>query len=220
MVRDRLAALARRPELIPGLLAFATFIVLAASQGGWEVVEWAPAGLFMLGLLAAAAFAYRARLRGSTGPNLIAIGLLAAFVAWSFASIAWAEVQGTALDGANRSLVYLLVYAVFSIVAWRADSAAIILGLYSVGLAVAGAFVLADAAGSQDAALSLVNGRMAEPTGYPNAVAALFIGGFWPAVHLASRREVPWFLRGLLLAAPAGSWSSSRCCRRAGHRCS
>ena len=137
----------------------------------------------------------------STGANLIAIGLLAAFVAWSFASIAWAEVQGTALDGANRSLVYLLVYAVFSIVAWRADSAAIILGLYSVGLAVAGAFVLADAAGSQDAALSLVNGRMAEPTGYPNAVAALFIGGFWPAVHLASRREVPWFLRGLLLAA-------------------
>ena len=63
MVRDRLAALARLPELIPGLLAIATFAILAASQGGWEVIEWAPAGLFMLGLLAAAAFAYRARLR-------------------------------------------------------------------------------------------------------------------------------------------------------------
>ncbi len=200
MVRDRLAALARRPELIPGLLGIATFIILAASQGGWEVIEWAPAGLFMLGLLAAAAFAYRARLRELDRANLIAIVLLAAFVAWSFASISWAEVQGTALDGANRSLVYLLVYAVFSVVAWRAGSAAVVLGLYSVGLAVAGVFVLADAAGSQDAALSLVNGRMAEPTGYPNAVAALFIGGFWPAVHLASRREVPWFLRGLLLA--------------------
>ena len=37
--------------------------------------------------------------------------LLAAFVLWSFASIAWAEVQGTALDGANLALVYLLVYA-------------------------------------------------------------------------------------------------------------
>ena len=201
MVRDRLAALARRPELIPGLLGIATFIILAASQGGWEVIEWAPAGLFMLGLLAAAAFAYRARLRELDRANLIAIVLLAAFVAWSFASISWAEVQGTALDGANRSLVYLLVYAVFSVVAWRAGSAAVVLGLYSVGLAVAGVFDHADAAGSQDAALSLVNGRMAEPTGYPNAVAALFIGGFWPAVHLASRREVPWFLRGLLLAA-------------------
>ena len=201
MVRDRVAALARRPELIPGLLAIATFVILAASQGGWEVIEWAPAGLVMLGLLAAAAFAYRARLRELDRANLIAIVLLAAFVAWSFVSIAWAEVQGTALDGANRSLVYLLVYAVFSVVAWRAGSAAIVLGLYSVALAVAGVFVLTDAAGSQDAALSLVNGRMAEPTGYPNAVAALFIGGFWPAVHLASRREVPWFLRGLLLAA-------------------
>jgi hypothetical protein len=201
MVRDRVAALARLPELIPGLLALATFIILASSQGGWDVTEWAPAGLFMLGLLAAAAFAYRARLRELDRANLIAVVLLAAFVAWSFASVAWAEVQGTALDGANRSLAYLLVYVIFSVVAWRADSAAIVLGLYSVGLAVAGAFVLADAAGSRDAALSLVNDRMAEPTGYPNAVAALFIGGFWPAAHLASRREVPWFLRGLLLAS-------------------
>ena len=29
MVRDRLAALARRPELIPGLLGIATFIILS-----------------------------------------------------------------------------------------------------------------------------------------------------------------------------------------------
>ena len=126
--------------------------------------------------------------------------LLAAFVLWSFASIAWAEVQSTAWNGANRALVYLLVYAVFSVVAWRADSAAIVLGLYAVGLAVAGAVILIDATGST-ATLSLLNGRLAEPTGYPNAVAALFIGGFWPAVHLASRREVPWYLRGFLLAA-------------------
>ena len=34
MVRDRLPALARRPELIPGLLGIAIFIILAASQGG------------------------------------------------------------------------------------------------------------------------------------------------------------------------------------------
>lgn len=200
MAGDRLAALARRPELIPGLLGLATFIVLAASEGGWEVTSWAPAGLFMLGLLIAAAFAYRSRLRKLDRANLIAIALLAGFVAWSFASIIWADVPGTAWDGANRALVYLIVYAVFSLVAWQADSAMIVLGLYALGLAVVGVVVVAEAAGSAEAALSLVNGRLAEPTGYPNAVAALFIGGFWPAVHLASRREVPWLARGLLLA--------------------
>jgi hypothetical protein len=201
MVEDRVAALARRPELIAGLLGVAAFIVLAVSEGGWEVTSWAPAGLFMLGLLAAAGFAYRRRL-GELDPwSRVAILLLAGFVLWSFASIAWAEVEGTAWDGANRALAYLLVYAAFSVVAWRADSAAIALGLYALGLTVVGVVVLADAAGSPEAALSLVNGRLAEPTGYANAAAALFIGGFWPAVHLASRREVPWYLRGLLLAA-------------------
>jgi hypothetical protein len=200
MVVDRLAALARRPELIAGLLGTAAFIILAASQGGWEVTSWAPAGLFMLGLLAASAFAYRRRLAELDVWSRIALLLLAAFVLWSFASIAWAEVQSTAWDGANRALVYLLVYAVFSVVVWRAGSAAIVLGIYAVGLAVAGAVVVIDAAGSSDAVLSLIKGRLAEPTGYPNAVSALFIGGFWPAVHLASRREVPWYLRGVLLA--------------------
>jgi hypothetical protein len=200
MVMDRLAALARRPELIAGLLGAATFIVLAASQGGWEVTSWAPAGVFMLGLLAVSAFAYRWRLAELDIWSRIAILLLASFVLWCFASIAWAEVQSTAWDGANRALVSLLVYAVFSVVAWRADSAAIVLGVYAVGLAVVGAVVVVDAAGSSDAALALIKGRLAEPTGYPNAVSALFIGGFWPAVHLASRRDVPWYLRGVLLA--------------------
>lgn len=196
----RFAALTGRPELIPGLLAVATFLILAASQGGSGVTSWAPAGLFMLALTALVAWVYRARLRALRPATRWAIGLLAAFVLWSYASIAWAEVDATAWDGANRALVYLLVFAAFSIVSWWAGSAALVLGLYSVGLAVIAAIVLIDAAGSTDAALFLVNGRLAEPTGYANAVSALFIGGFWPAAHLASRREVPWALRGILLA--------------------
>lgn len=201
MVKDHLAVPGRRPELIAGLLGAAAFIVLAASQGGWEITSWAPTGLFMLGLLVAAGFAFRRRLHELDAWSRAAMLLLAAFVLWSFASIGWAGVEGTAWDGANRALAYLFVYAGFTVVAWRADSAAIVLGLYVLGLVAVGAIIMIDAAGSAEAALSLVNGRLAEPTGYPNAVAALFIGGFWPAVHLASRREVPWYLRGLLLAA-------------------
>ena len=49
----------------------------------------------------------------------------------------------------------------------------------------------------REAVLSLISGRLAEPTGYPNAVAALFVGGFWPAIYLASRRETPWPAAGV-----------------------
>ena len=72
-------------------------------------------------------------------------------MAWNFASIAWADVQGTAWDGSNRALVYLIVYALFSVVAWRADTAGLVLGLYSFGLAVVGAVVVLDASGSSQA---------------------------------------------------------------------
>ena len=200
MIGERLSVLARRPELIAGVLAVAAFLVLAISQGGSQITGWAPVGLFLLGLGVAVAFVFGSRFRELEAPSRWAIGLLAAFVAWNFASIAWAGVASTAWDGANRALVYLIVYSTFSIVAWRAQSAAFVLGLYSAGLAVVGAVVLLDAAGSSEAALFLVNGRLAEPAGYANAVAALFIGGAWPALHLASRREVPWAVRGPLLA--------------------
>ena len=78
---------------------------------------------------------------------------------------------------------------------------AIVLGLYAVGLAIAGGRDLDRCHRFDGDTLACGSSGLAEPTGYPNAVAALFIGGFWPAVHLASRREVPWYLRGFLLAA-------------------
>ena len=192
--------LTRRPELIPGLLGIGIFIALAFSEGGFDVTSWAPAGLFLLILLAIAAYVYRNRLGEIAPANRIALLFLAGFVAWNFASIAWADVQGTAWDGSNRALVYLIVYALFSVVAWRAETAGLVLGLYSFGLAVVGAVVVLDASGSSQAMLSLISGRLADPTGYPNAVAALFVGGFWPAIYLASRRETPWPARGLMLA--------------------
>ena len=43
--------------------------------------------------------------------------------------------------------------------------------------------------------------RLAAPTGYENASAALFLMAFWPAVALAARPEVHWAARSLLLAA-------------------
>ena len=74
------------------------------------------------------------------------------------------------------------------------------LGLYAVGIGVIGGAVLFKAADSVNPAEYLIAGRFAEPTGYHNANAALFTSASLMAIFLASRRETPWPLRGLMLA--------------------
>jgi len=46
--------------------------------------------------------------------------------------------------------------------------------------------------------------RLDFPISYPNAQAAMFLVGFWPALALAARRELPVLGRGLALGAAAG----------------
>ncbi len=192
-----------RPELIPGLLAVAVFVAWAAAGGGFAPTSWYPGTLFLLGLLVVVAIAYRRRLPQLSTPHRLALVALALYCAWTFVSIAWADVQGIAWDGANRTLLYLVVFALFSATTWRPATAAIVLGAYAIGIAGVALATMVDVTGSADSALAFIDGRLAEPTGYPNAVAALFVGGFWPAAFLAARREVPWQLRGILLAAAA-----------------
>ena len=197
---SRLRLPSTRAELIPGLLCVGLFTLWAIADGGYAQTTWYPGGIFLLGLTAIALFVYNGRLRRLGFAHRAAILLLAAFVLWSYLSVSWAGVPGVSLDGANRTLIYLIVFALFSLISWRPESAAVVLGVFSVGIA---AVVFADvwtAAESDKASLSLINGRFAEPMGYSNAVAALCIGGVWPAAFLASCREVHWASRGLMLA--------------------
>jgi O-Antigen ligase len=200
-LRRPAGALTRSPELIPGALAVAVFVLWAIFDGGTSATKSYPGALFVLGLLVATAFGLRSRLANLSGPTLWAIGLLAAFSAWSFLSIAWAGDQGAAWDGANRCLLYLTVFALFAITPWRARTGALILGGYAVVMAAIAAITVLSAAGSAEPHSYLIASRFATPAGYYNANAALFTAAFFPAVLFASRREVPWPLRGLLLAS-------------------
>jgi hypothetical protein len=200
-LRGLAGALTRSPEVIPGALAVAVFVLWAIFDGGTSATKSYPGALFILGLLVATAFGLRIRLTNLSSPALWAIGLLAAFSAWSFLSIAWAGDQGAAWDGANRCLLYLTVFALFAITPWRARTGALILGGYAVVMAAIAAITVLSAAGSAEPFSYLIADRFATPTGYYNANAALFTAAFFPAVLFASRREVPWPLRGLLLAS-------------------
>src|SRR5919106_1601689 len=67
--------------------------------------------------------------RGLPRPVLAALVLFAAYTAWTYLSITWASQQGPAWDGANRTAMYLTVFALFAL--WRFDSrgALAVLGL-------------------------------------------------------------------------------------------
>jgi hypothetical protein len=188
------------PELLPGIVAVGVLVFWATAQGGIAPTEWYPGALILLGLLVATGLSYRAQLFRLPRLVLAAFALLALFTVWNFLSIGWADDQGAAWDGANRCLTYLIVFALFALPPWRPRAAAILVGIYTVAITAVGLVVLLKAAGAADPLRYFVAGRFSEPTGYQNAQAALFTMSLFPAVFLASRRETPWPLRGLMLS--------------------
>ena len=185
--------------LAVGALALVVFLVWEWRDGGFASTDWLPGGLFLLGLLVTLLLAVGGAPRLSRA-LLVSIAFLAAFTVWNACSIAWAEVRGVAWDGTNRTLVYLVVFALFAIPAWSRRSTALLLGAFSLGVAAVGAYAFfhTTAAHPLDA---FVSGRLAVPLEYPNAVACLYLSALWPALYLAARRTTPPVVRGLMLAA-------------------
>jgi hypothetical protein len=186
---------------LPGLLLVALFLLWGAGEGALEPTVWYPGALFCLALLAVIAGLAGGLVVRPSNWALAGFGLLGAFVAWSFLSITWADVEGDAWDGANRSLLYLVVYALFALWPWSSGRVALVLGFFSAGAAILGAVSLVRAARAAETETFFIDGRFVEPLGYANAESAFFLIAFWPALFLASRREMPVLVRALMLGA-------------------
>jgi hypothetical protein len=185
-------------QLALALAAVGAFVVWAAHDGGYAPEQWLPGGLLSLGLLCASLTSPEVRLRlWERRAPLLLFGL---YVVWSFASIAWAQARGDALDGANRTLVYWLVFALFSGLALGRLGAAVVLS-WGAGVAVAGIVALAEAATATRPAGHFVLGRLAGPISYPDADAALFLSACLALLVLASRPHAPVALRAATGAA-------------------
>jgi hypothetical protein len=185
--------------MLPGAACVAVFLVWAADQGGYPPTVWYGGALFVAALLVTLVFAQGTVFLGPPRLTWWAIGSLAAFTAWSFLSISWAAAKGDAWDGSNRTLLYLLVYALFARWPWRPGGAAALLGLQAAGVVTVGLLTLHEVAGSSHPESFFIGSRLSDPLGYPNATAALFLMAFWPAVFLASYRGFPSLLRGVFL---------------------
>jgi len=200
MTAKLMASLRAAPATVPALAALALFVVWAVDQAGYPVTHWAPGGLIVLALLGIAVAFVRVRWHEIPRAVRVALCCLAAYTALSFLSILWAGVPGDAWEGADRTLLYLLVFALFACWAQRGTSAALALAAWTLALIALAAFALVhvDAAGGAHLQSMLPEGRLVYPTGYANANAAQWLMAFWPALLLARSERLPWGLRGVL----------------------
>lgn len=183
--------------LLVGAVTAAGFGAWSVEDGGYAETVWYPLGLIFLILLVVAEWAGRPRRLGRAAAA--ALAALTAFTAWSFLSILWAGDRGLALTGANRTLVYLVVFALIARRGWRAVDAAAWTVVWALVVAGVGVVELAHAASSTGVS-GFTAGRFAVPIDYANANAALFVLAAWPLVALAQARAAPALLRALGLA--------------------
>ncbi len=190
-------ALALPPLVMLGLLLY-----WATDKGGFPPTVWYPGALLALWLLVICAgnerFSFDWRDRRTA-----ALALLGLFTLWSFLSIAWAASEGDAWGGANKALMYLGIYAIFSRWATSTKIAASFAALYALGVTAIGYITIERGLQSGEVGSLFNSWRLISPIGYQNAEAAFFLIPLWPALYLASRRELPPPLRGLM-AASAG----------------
>jgi tetratricopeptide (TPR) repeat protein len=189
------------PTTVPALVAVALFVAWIPLDGAQPITRWAPGALLLLALLAASAIALPPRWHAVPGAVRVAVLLLAAFTAWSYLSIAWAGDRGVALEGADRTLLYLLAFALFALWPQRAGTAAWVAGAWTLGVGVLAVVTLLHASAAADPRQLFHEDRLMWPAGYPNAVAATWLMALWPAVTLAAAARVPWALRGAFAAA-------------------
>ncbi|MGB9183428.1 MAG: O-antigen ligase family protein [Solirubrobacteraceae bacterium] len=186
--------------LVPGVLAVGLMVLWAAHDGGYDAETWYWGALVLLAVLAVMVISLGSDRIHIPRSGVIALALFGLYVAWSYLSMTWAQSPGDALQGANRALLYLLLFSLLLILPWTPEAALVAVVAFAVGIGVI-AIVLVVRLAAHDAVSSLIAGsRLAAPTGYFNSTAALFTIGTLVSTCLAPNRRLPAPLRGLLLA--------------------
>ena len=183
-------SLRQTPAALAMLVLAGGLLAMAAEEAGFRVTTWLPLALLALALLVVTVFAVGAPPR-PLRPVALALGLFAAYTAWTYLSILWAGRQGPALDGANRTLLYLLVFTVFA--SWPVGTRAgrLLIALIGLGIAVVGLVELVRVHVSDEPVRFFLEGRLVEPAGYVNANVALWTIGLLACLALAADRDSP-----------------------------
>lgn len=184
------------PALGPALLAMLAFVAMAGSEAGFYPSLWYGIALLTLALLVATVVAVGIP-RDVPRTVLAGVLLMAGFAAWQYLSITWAGQNGQALDGANRTLFYATVLALFAFWPWNPRGARLVLGAFGLGISV---IALVEILKFQGDPLPYLNdARFFEPAGYINANVAMWAMAMFPCLYMAAARELAPLNRGLFL---------------------
>jgi len=198
MQRLRLSA----PPITAGLIALAGGVVLIALDGGYPLTVWYSTALFFLALVVVTtAVAPPHAADRPSQPLIAALIVYAAFCGWGYLSMLWADAPGEAWHAANRALLYGLVLSAAVLRPWTQREALAGLAVVAFGVAGVAIVVLLNAQSGTSATDFFVEGRLSDPTGYPNATAAAWLIALWPALFLATTPLLGWVVRGFALAA-------------------
>ena len=133
-------------------------------------------------------------------PARIALVSLLALGAWSAISALWSPTPDVAIADAQRILGYGLAFGLgLWLTALLGRRSALGLVPLAVAGLFAGALALVAMLSGSDLGTYLDLGTLQYPIGYRNATAAFFLIAMWPALGLATTRELPWPLRGVAL---------------------
>ncbi|HEV2815346.1 MAG TPA: hypothetical protein VGW10_18970, partial [Solirubrobacteraceae bacterium] len=167
----------------PIALAVPLWVWWSVWEGGYPVTVWVPGLLY---LVAVCVLLWRALprppLTGARRWALVAAGLLTAFTALS---VLWADDRGLAWTTAARTALYTLSVAIPLV--WPPSATAVRGGVLAFAGAALTGLAVALVRAFDDGA-TLVDGRLTEPTGYPNATAALLIMASFALLPLVVER--------------------------------
>jgi hypothetical protein len=185
---------------LPGLIVVGLMLLWAAHDGGYDADTWYWGALVVIGMLGVSTVLSTPTWQRYSRLVWISVGAFALYVLWSYASLAWAQNPGLALEGSNRALLYLGVLAVMAGLPWTAEGALAAMLCFAVGVGAIAVVLLFRLATADHVSSLLAAGRVNTPTGYYNATAALFTMDALVCVVLATLRRLPGPLRGLLVA--------------------
>lgn len=185
------------PVAVPCALVIGLLTWWEADGAGFAVESWGPGSLLALGLVAVAVITIPSAWGELGRPVLVAVGALGAFTAWSYASILWSADPGAALEGANRTLLYLLLFSLFALWRLRGALAQLLVTGWVLGLVAIAVVTTVRLIVAADPTGLFSGDRLATPVDYPNAAAATFAMALWPALVLAASARVHPVVRGL-----------------------
>jgi hypothetical protein len=169
--------------------------------GSLRAADWLPYA-FVAGLLAAVVLFAGAAPRPRAG-ELLALWALLALAGWEALSLTWSAVPSLARDEALLTLFYAIALLI-PLLTLRTSAdrlyASACVAAASGFLALGTALVLRFGSDQSD---HFYSGRLSFPISYPNALAATFLIGFWPAVVVAAGRRQSVVTRALALGAAA-----------------